>query len=324
MSSLPKLAIGFVPLLVIALLFGAYVSLIPTTTSSANLTQNYNFPNAASTTNDSLGLTLSLVLNYTSLFKGQGVNITVYVTNERSTLNNISDASNWSEIWFIGGGMIDSCNSFANAEVFQGYYTQSNISNLQPGSELQLAKPIFLECPALGGPWFTYFPFQSNETRVGYQYSTAGNYGPANSSTSTFTVFSPGVYTVAAGDEWGQMVILHFEFSGKSPVEVVSVTGPIPPITPAGATIAITLKNVGGLPMISLNATLNLSPLSYSFIFDVNSSNSLLAGNSINTTQILVGASYYVGNSYPLTVTGMLSNGVSFSFTQQVMIVQPS
>lgn len=37
----------------------------------------------------------------------------------------------------------------------------------------------------------------------------------AGSTTSTFQSFAPGVYTVAAGDEWGQMLILHFTIKGQ-------------------------------------------------------------------------------------------------------------
>jgi hypothetical protein len=325
-----KIAIGFVPLLVMGLVFGAYLGLV-STTSSQHPINYYNFPRVATTTNDSLGLTLSVLLNSTILVRGQTINITVFVTNERSTLNNVSSASNWSEAWLIGWGAIDSCNTFANAQVSQGYYTQSNLSTLQSGSELQLAKPLFppLECPALSGPWFTYFPFQSDESHAGYQYSTAGNYGHANSSTSIFVLFDPGVYTVAAGDEWGQTVILHFAVvsSTKSPIAVVSVTGPIQPYNPGGPVIGMTLKNIGNISIISLSATLNLTSaepsVPYSFVFDVNASNPLLAGNSINSTRTLVGASFDSATSYPLTINGILGNGLSFYITQLVVISPP-
>ena len=185
--------------------------------SSSTITAtNYSsFSNIATVTNSTNGLSFTLFLNSTNLMQGQAINITAYVTNDRSTFNNLTWAGpggSWSEGWFIGWGMIDSCNSFANAQVFQGYYTQSNISSLQPGVELQLAKPLTfpLGCPFIPGAWYTYFPFQPHESKIGYQYSTQGDYGKANQSSSILQLFDPGVYTVAAGDEWGQMVILHF------------------------------------------------------------------------------------------------------------------
>ncbi|MHB8565738.1 MAG: hypothetical protein ACYC7D_05420 [Nitrososphaerales archaeon] len=49
-------------------------------------------------------------------------------------------------------------------------------------------------------------------------------------------VLSPGIYTVVGGDEWGQIVILHFSIlqSLTDPIQVVSVVGPIPPYNPGG------------------------------------------------------------------------------------------
>jgi hypothetical protein len=182
------------------------VSSTPSTSSTTNAKQ-YDFPNTATVTNDSLGLTFSLALNSTQIFRGQTVNLTVFVTDDRSTPNNVTQAYNWAETWFIGWSAIDSCNSFANAQVFQGYYTQSNISAISNGSGpygLQLAKRLSLplECPFVPGSWSTYFPFQPNQSRIGYQYSAHGYYG-SSPLDSAFKVFDPGVYTVAAGDEWG-------------------------------------------------------------------------------------------------------------------------
>lgn len=170
-------------------------------------------PNSASATNTSLGLTFSLVLNSTQLYRGQTLNITAYEQNDLSTLNNLTVADDWAETWFIGWGAIDSCGSFINAQVFEGYYIETNISVIQTGPGpygLQLASPVFMGCPFIAGAWSTYFPFQPYESRVGYYYSADGYYRNSESVNSTFGFFDPGVYTVAAGDEWGQMVILHF------------------------------------------------------------------------------------------------------------------
>lgn len=123
----------------------------------------------------------------------------------------------------------------------------------------------------------------------------------------------------------GQMVILHFEVVSalrSSPIAVASVTGPIPPYTPADPSIKLIVKNVGNLPIISLNTTLQTSSGSYSFVFGVNSSDPLLAGQSAQSTQI--GMGFQTGKDYPLTISGILSNGLPFTFTQQVSISSPS
>ncbi len=203
---------------------GTTTTLTPSVTTTTTTILQSN-PASVTTTNATLGLNFTLTLSSTQLGDGQPVSITATVTNIRSTFNNITAESDWSEGWFIGWGAIDSCNSFANAQIFQGYYTQSNISSLQPGVELQLANPALIpECPFIPGAWHTYFPFQPYESQVGYHYSISGDYGPVNS-TTTFHFFAPGVYTVAAGDEWGQMVILHFtvgEISNQTTNEPIS------------------------------------------------------------------------------------------------------
>jgi DNA-binding transcriptional ArsR family regulator len=173
-------------------------------------------PDSASATNVSSGLTFVLVLKSTQLYRGQTVNITAYEQNDLSTPNNLTAADDWAETWFIGWGNIGSCNSFVNAQVFEGYYTETNISVIQNGPGpygLQLAAPVYLGCPFIPGAWSTYFPFQPYESRVGYYYSADGYYRNSYSLNSTFGLFDPGIYTVAAGDEWGQMVILHFVVS---------------------------------------------------------------------------------------------------------------
>jgi hypothetical protein len=72
------------------------------------------------------------------------------------------------------------------------------------------------------------------------------------------------------------------------PIEVVGVTGPIPPFNPGGPTIRITLKNTGGEPVIQLKAVLELEK-SYQFNFEINASDFLLTGGSIYQQQTLIG-----------------------------------
>jgi hypothetical protein len=76
---------------------------------------------------------------------------------------------------------------------------------------LQLAKatpPI--ECPFIPGAWSSFYPFQQGEIRVEYCFSANGYYTSSEPSEVIFKLFDPGVYTVVAGDEWGQLVLLHF------------------------------------------------------------------------------------------------------------------
>jgi hypothetical protein len=207
-----RFAVFSAAILIVALLLGAVFG-----SGALKSRSPYNLPDVATTTSVSLGLTFSLVLNSTQLHRGQTINITAYATNIRLTPNNLTLAYDWAESWLgPGWGNIDGCNSFANAEVFQGYYTESNVSLIQNGPGpygLQLAWPSQYECGFMPGAWSSFYPFQPRESRVGYYFSTAGYYTSHDPSNAKFKLFDPGVYTVVAGDEWGQLVLLYFNVS---------------------------------------------------------------------------------------------------------------
>jgi hypothetical protein len=150
----------------------------------------------------------------------------------------------------------------------------------------------------------------------------------ATTSSRYFHRFPPGDYTLAVQDVWNQTVYAYFKVAtpASSPVEVVSVNGPIPPYNPGGPVVSITLKNVARLAITSLRATLRVESLlssPYSFVFDVSPSNPLLTGQSAKVTQTLIDGGFDSSRSYPLTISGTLSDGRKFTYTQQVWIVPP-
>jgi hypothetical protein len=109
----------------------------------------------------------------------------------------------------------------------------------------------------------------------------------------------------------------------QEPIAIVSVLGPVPPFTPGGPAVKITLKNVGLEPVISLTATLDVSE-SYDFIFDVTPSNPLQPNKSTSTTLALIGGGGFSSDgSYPLTINATLQNGPNFVYTKLVQIVEP-
>ena len=59
-----------------------------------------------------------------------------------------------------------------------------------------------------------------------------------------FRYFSPSGYTLAVQDMWSQTVYVHFQVVSAlgSPVEAVSVIGPIPPYNPGGPAVGVTLR----------------------------------------------------------------------------------
>ena len=113
----------------------------------------------------------------------------------------------------------------------------------------------------------------------------------------------------------------------QEPIEIVSVLGPIPPFTPGGPAVKITLKNVGVEPVVSLTATLEVSSASgLPFVFtfdDVTSSHPLQPNRSTSDTSGLIGGGFASDHAYPLTINVTLQNGDKFVYTKLVQIVEP-
>jgi hypothetical protein len=115
---------------------------------------------------------------------------------------------------------------------------------------------------------------------------------------------------------------------GQEPVEVVSVTGPIPPINPGGPTVEIILQNASAEPLVYLTAKLGVggSPSGNGFVFDFNVTpqSPLAPGNNTTSQKTLIGGGFGSDTLYPLTVSGSFEGNESFSYTIQVMISPPA
>jgi hypothetical protein len=111
------------------------------------------------------------------------------------------------------------------------------------------------------------------------------------------------------------------------PIEIVSVLGPVPPFTPGGPNVEITLKNVSVEPVISLIATLEVDTAfgtSVDFTFDdVSPLNPLQPTRSTSDRLCLIGGGFSSDVSYPLTINATLRNGARFVYTNLVHIAEP-
>jgi len=154
---------------------------------------------------------------------------------------------------------------------------------------------------------------------------------------SYFHQFNPGSYTLVTADLWNQTVFAHFDVVPPEPVEVLSVTGPIPEEQPnyAGPVVNVDLENTGDVPIVSLNASLSLvppdnlpaqvtEPEGYANL-GVNASNPLLPGHSAQESRFLLpeGEGFETGVPYPLVISGTLANGTEFSYVVDVQVVPP-
>jgi hypothetical protein len=172
--------------------------------------------------NSANGLRLFITVNSTSLAYGQRILIAVSEVNTLSAQNNVSRAQSWG----VEGLRADACYASVypfGVAIYQGRYTQTNISQAKPmqifplvpcpmlirfvsGYSFLASGDLALVLPAAGAP----VPM---ETRV----VAAGNYSAVYQGGAQNPVpFAPGTYTVVAGDEWGALAFVQFQVSGAS------------------------------------------------------------------------------------------------------------
>jgi hypothetical protein len=196
-----------------------------------NLNQKYNelaglnASQSISMTNEPIGLNLRVAMNTTSIQSGQSIDVIISETNTLNTTNTVNVSDQWqlSSLSFSLGP----CGNLGypiGIVIFKGYHTYSNISTAE---SLDLYQPGTYFCPA--GFFATSFSFQplSNMASVNEAPNsssslpmtsevTASGYWTDNypldytGVNATFSNFQPGIYTVVGGDEWGQLVLLHF------------------------------------------------------------------------------------------------------------------
>ncbi len=283
------------------------------------------------TSHDPGSISISVSITPTTAGQNQTIRVTVSDVNGLTVPNELPLLGGW-KVQNLSMGPCSFYTAYPyGIAVYQGRY---GLGNLSSAKQIVIYAPGIYSCPSGGGNTnsFTFNPLQNASSYVDLQgYWTAGEtpnqFG--GFSQGVLHPFLPGEYTVVAGDEWGHVQILYFQVttaSGRT-VEVVSVTGPIPPFNPGGPVVGITLRNVGDTPITSLSATLPINTqgpqLPYSFVFNVNSSNPLKPGQTAQDTRTLIGAGFDSSLQYSLTISGTLSNGIQFSYTEQVRIVPP-
>jgi hypothetical protein len=159
------------------------------------------------------GLQLQLSLNATKLSPGQSIGINVSVFNTLPLANNVS-AANLLPFDVRTGSCPNQLYPFGVA-VFQGRYFAGNVSQ---GTPLQIFPntpcPLFIR-------FISGYIFQSNSDVAAI---LPGGNGSSKMSTNvtvglTYTGYSqaakltPGLYTIAAADEWGVAVFLYVQVS---------------------------------------------------------------------------------------------------------------
>jgi hypothetical protein len=198
---------------------------ITTTPTPAMTTTLITTQTSSSTTTDINGLSLSLSTDRTTYQPSQDISITVDEANTLSEINNVP-VSNNRPYSGLQAAPCDYISPYGIA-VFQGNYTASTFS---AGTPLTLYDPhVARLCPTIFG--ITSYSFQpssdmaaviegsnpsptNSSQQMKYELTLNGYWPDDNySSNSQLTNFAPGVYTVVAGDEWGDLVVVHFTVS---------------------------------------------------------------------------------------------------------------
>jgi DNA-binding transcriptional ArsR family regulator len=206
---------------------------------SLNITDS--LPSNISAVNSSNGLNLTMGMPDMTIKSGQNIDIVIYESNTLNATNTINASSNWSSFItpfyeYYPVGIAPGSSLPVGLAIFKGYYAVSNISNaesldfIQPGMYSGFALPkvdsyvfqplsvvasIFTEPPEtyVNGTLVSNPPYSislmKNEL-ITSGYWTDSNPNDYLGQDALFHNFEPGVYTVAGGDEWGQLILLHF------------------------------------------------------------------------------------------------------------------
>jgi hypothetical protein len=213
----------------------------PSTISSTNTATVYRgFSNSTQTRNSSLGLELDMTLNSTQINQNGSVLVSIASYNILNDQNNVTPAFNWATKGLtLPGCGINRDQLPIGLGVIKGYFIASNISQAyQKDYILNFTKPPY--SPYCGINIYAsdlkYDLFNSNSDifyPIPYQNCPpspcaaippiTANVTVSVSGNWTFTTvpmpvpllnsFTPGVYTIVGGDEWGDLAMLHFAVS---------------------------------------------------------------------------------------------------------------
>lgn len=221
------LATGAIVTIVIA--SGLYLAYYSTNIRGPTSSTIYKpFPLSGESTNASLGLQLELALNSSLLLSRGGVDLNVTVSNILNAPNNVTSSKAW-PVSDLALGPCGTVNYPMGVGIFHGYYSQNNISSA--GKLLSIYDPGEYMCPMILSNIYSYqFKPHSDSSQVMGSCSSGTCFeitttseaeaGGFWNSARNYTSFPSGTYTVVAGDEWGQMVILHFVVDSVSTLTI--------------------------------------------------------------------------------------------------------
>jgi len=232
-SNMTIISVGAIVVIIAA--SGLYLSGLPfqKTTSTAVFS---NYPLSAETSDSTIGLQLRVILNSSKLMTGEGIRVSITEMNILNSTNNVTASNSW-PLNGLALGPCGTVNYPIGIGIFQGYFTGSNISSA--GKPLSIYNPGEYMCPMILTNTGSYeFQPMSDSAQVSGSCTSgscfqlditsridAGGYWNLGLGGRTFENFPPGTYTVIGGDEWGQLVILHFVVSSLASLTTGTTIG---------------------------------------------------------------------------------------------------
>jgi hypothetical protein len=238
-------------------------------TTSTVTQSSTSMQTSGSHTGASQNLELRLSVNASSTGGPDG-NVTVSISadeyNTLATTNNVSKATEWG----LEGLSLGSCGMQAypfGVALYSGTYTAGNVSRATPLQIYPLVPcPLFIRLVTgylfqptsdlavvlPSGPNATATPMAADVTATSV-------YGTNGAPSSSPAPLRPGTYTLAAGDEWGSVVLAHFTIGAGGASS-----------TTAGSPLSGSLDarfSIGPIePVCSANSTVGPAPSPYSSI----------------------------------------------------------
>ncbi|HXZ30002.1 MAG TPA: hypothetical protein VEG43_02455 [Dehalococcoidia bacterium] len=179
------------------------------------------FDEYSSTVISSYGLSLTLSLASTTYDPGEQISVTIEERNTLATDNNIPVANGW-PVQGLNLGPCDTVYPFG-ISILRGYYDAKGLVAITP---LQLFDPNLVPpcAPILPAVLYDFQP-RSDVAAIYTSYDsepssidmtanvTSAGFWTGSPPNASFIHFTPGIYTVVGGDEWGALTVLHFTVS---------------------------------------------------------------------------------------------------------------
>ena len=217
---------------------GSGISITTIKMPNGNGTDQY--PLISNATNTSLGLQLQLTIGSAVYHPGDNVSVNITEYNILGTQNNVTAANNWPN----ETSPITVCDPIypLRVGIVRGFYVSNNISQISSTQIVHFIDPnVVYPCQFI--PVISSYNFQpQSDNASALCSSTVSNcYYPMTSSivfngswieqnnsgtntSATLENLSPGVYTVAGGDEWGDLTLLHFVVNASTNSEILSTS----------------------------------------------------------------------------------------------------